>query len=435
VWKGHFVSRRKDGTTFEEQVVVSPISGSGRFPSAVAVKQDVTRERRVEEQLRQAQKMEAVGRLAGGVAHDFNNLLTVINGFCELSFVKLPHDSPVRPNLLEIAKAGDRAATLTRQLLAFSRKQVLQPKVLEPNDLLAEMEKLLRRVIGEDVRLATRFARPLSRVKADPAQLEQVVMNLALNARDAMPKGGTLTLATDEVLVEDREVPRGVYVRISVADTGIGMKPEVMAHLFEPFFTTKALGKGTGLGLATADGIVEQSGGFVTVESAPGKGSTFRVHLPRTDELPEMIERSESALPSGHESVLLVEDDETVRAYAATILRGRGYFVSEAGDAAAARTLFARETFDLVLTDVILPGEGGASVARELKRSRPQVKVLFMSGYTDDQIASHGVLEPGVALLEKPFTSRALLRKVREVLSTPRSNASGWPAAGAAPAP
>jgi PAS domain S-box-containing protein len=433
VWRGRWTNQTKGGRRYEEDAVVSPLfDANGRISHFVAVKRDVTREREIEGQLRQAQKMEAVGRLAGGIAHDFNNLLTVINGFCELVTLRLPPETPVRPQLEEIARAGDRAATLTRQLLAFSRKQVLQPRILDLNVLLREIERMLRRVIGEDVALVSELTPGIALVKADPGQIEQVVLNLAVNARDAMPRGGRLVLATSNVEIEEGE-RKGAYVRLSVRDTGTGMSDEVKSHLFEPFFTTKEQGKGAGLGLATVYGIVSQSGGFLSVDSASGEGSTFHVHVPRTAEVAESVSQAESDAPVGTEAILVVEDDATVRTFVSTTLRDAGYDVAEARNALEASELFRTRLFELVLTDVIMPDGGGVALSELLLSQRPGLKVLLMSGYTDDQLAVHGVLETGVRLLEKPFSTQLLKRTVRAVLSAkPRRSSYARESASAA---
>jgi len=383
--------------------------------------------RRSEEQLRQSQKMEAVGRLAGGVAHDFNNLLTVIGGYCDLSVQMLDGNELVRKNIGEIHKASDRAAALTSQLLAFSRRQVLQPRVLQLNDVVQGMEKMLRRLIGEDIDLSTVFDSRLGCVRADPGQLEQVLMNLVVNARDAMPRGGKLTITAENVTIDQetscrsRILSAGDYVMLAISDNGIGMSEDVKSHLFEPFFTTKGLGKGTGLGLATCYGIVCQSGGDIRVYSEPNCGSTFKIYLPRTDATPDPIPGSElKNLPNGSESILIVEDDQSVRKLAVTILQQRGYQVQESSNAFDALALIRRGPgFHLVLTDVIMPQMSGKQLCDEIRSQRPQTKVLLMSGYTDDALAHHGVLEEGLSFLEKPFSPSGLARKVRTVLDSP----------------
>ncbi len=387
--------------------------------------QNITARKQLEEQLIQSQKMEAVGKLAGGVAHDFNNLLTVINGYSEVLSYQLAPDDPVREMVREIQKAGERAASLTRQLLAFSRKQILQPQTLNLNALVAELEKLLRRLIGEDVVLSTRLAADLEKITADPGQIEQVILNLAVNSRDAMPRGGDLVLDTGNVELDGvagyPEIPPGRYVVLTIRDTGCGMNAAVRSHLFEPFFTTKEMGKGTGLGLATVYGIVRQSGGYIGVESELGRGSTFRLYFPRSaDADPPGKPASGEIRQSqpGTETVLLVEDDDDVRSLLCRNLKAHGYTVLEARDAAEALRLAAvcQEPIHLLATDVVMPGMSGRQLADRLSVLCPQTKVLFMSGYTDDAILRHGVNRNGTAFLQKPFTVAALIRKVRAVL-------------------
>jgi CheY-like chemotaxis protein len=376
--------------------------------------------------------MEGIGRLAGGIAHDFNNLLTAILGYAELMESQL-EDEGLKSELREIRLAGERAAALTRQLLAFSRRQVLQPRTLDLNTVVSDVEKMLARLIGEDVTLATRLEPDLGCVKADPGQLEQVMMNLAVNARDAMPEGGTLTFETanavldaDFVAVHPGALP-GAYVVLMVADTGTGMTDEVRSHAFEPFFTTKEKGKGTGLGLATAYGIVKQSGGYITVDSGVGRGTTFRIYLPRVEGTAVVSERtaSSSRLAIGTETILLVEDEAGVRRLSLTVLESQGYVVLEAasGDMALQVARSRTGPIHLVVTDVVMPGMSGRELWDRLRVLRPDSRVLFMSGYTDDAIARHGVLEPGIAFLQKPFTPFSLAQKVREVLDAAKADA------------
>jgi len=392
------------------------------------IARDVTERRELEEQLRQAQKMEAVGRLAGGVAHDFNNLLTVINGYSDIAIGRLSAEDPLRLNVEEVRKAGERAAGLTRQLLAFSRKQVLQPKVIDLNEIVSEMEKMLRRLIGEDIVLRAELRPGLGSVKADPGQVEQVLMNLAVNARDAMPCGGRLTIGTENVYLDEGyaahhvSVAPGRYVMLAVSDTGVGMDEETLARIFEPFFTTKEKGKGTGLGLSTVYGIVKQSGGHIWVYSEAGRGTTFKIYLPRVDAgAREHRPAAESAEGlTGTETILLAEDDELLRNLARIILSDYGYRVLAAKNGAAAISIFesTEEPIHLLLTDVVMPGISGRELADRLTRLRPETKVLYMSGYTDDAIVHHGVLDEGVNFLQKPFTSDALARRVREILGS-----------------
>ncbi len=427
VWSGHFVNKRKDGTLYEEEATLSPVrDASGTIVNYVAVKRDVTRERRLEDQLLQSQKMEAIGRLAGGVAHDFNNLLGVITGYGDLLLRRLPAEDPSRGKLEQIRKAADRAAALTRQLLAFSRRQVLQPKVLDLNLVVADLDKMLRRLIGEDVALVTALEEGLGCVRADSGQIEQVIMNLAVNARDAMPEGGKLTIETRNVeigeayVAQHPQVAPGRYVMLAVSDTGCGMDAETQAHIFEPFFTTKEQGKGTGLGLSTVYGIVKQSGGYIWTYSEVGQGTTFKIYLPGVDEVQgagEAVARPRP--PRGSETILVVEDEEALRTMLQETLEGNGYAVLVAGGGEEAlRIAGAHEgRIRLMVTDVVMPGMSGREAAEGVAALQPGILVLYISGYTTDAIVHHGVLGPGTAFLEKPFTPDALLHKVREVLA------------------
>jgi PAS domain S-box-containing protein len=381
--------------------------------------------KRLEEQLRQAQKMEAVGQLAGGIAHDFNNLLTIISGYSQLLMSRQGLDEDTRGLVKQIIGAGERAATLTRQLLAFSREQVLEPRVLDLNALLTNLEKMLRRLIGESITLTTALETSAPKVTADPGQLEQVIMNLAVNAADAMPQGGSLTIETRNVELDGSiskirpTVQAGPYVMLAVSDTGHGMSPEVLAHIYEPFFTTKGPGKGTGLGLATVYGIVRQSGGHIDAYSEQGIGTTFKIYLPRTnDKSTSSTPAADQSMPRGSETVLLVEDEHGLRALARYILHECGYNVIEAGDGAEAILLHEKHDgkIDLLLTDVVLPGMAGRAIAERIITTRPETKVLYMSGYTDDAVIRHGVLQAETSFLQKPFTPSVLAHKVREVL-------------------
>jgi two-component system cell cycle sensor histidine kinase/response regulator CckA len=389
---------------------------------------DITERRRLEEQLRQAQKMEAVGQLAGGVAHDFNNLLTAILGYASLMLDDIPEEDPLRQDLIEIQSAGERAASLTRQLLAFSRRQMLQPQVVDINTLVQQLEKLLRRLISEDVELVTALAADLLPVRVDPASVEQILVNLAVNARDAMPVGGRLTIETSNVELDESAafmhtaMPPGQYVMLSVGDTGQGMDEATRLRVFEPFFTTKEQGKGSGLGLATVYGMVKQSGGFIWVYSEPSHGTVFKVYLPpaesrTTTHAVEFDRRSE--MKPGWETVLLVEDEDAVRALAREVLRRHGYVVLEARHGVDAMRVAERHTDDihLLVTDVVMPHMSGREAAERLTTVRPKLKVLFMSGYSDHALM-HRDLTPGVAFLQKPFTPEVFARKVRQVLDT-----------------
>ena len=378
-----------------------------------------------ENQLRQAQKLESIGRLAGGIAHDFNNMLTAINGYSELALKRLPDDSPVRRNIGEIKKAGERSAALTNQLLAFSRQQMLQPKVIDINGAVNETINLLKRLIGEDIHLVTALAPHVNRIKVDPGQLSQVIMNLVVNARDAMPNGGRLTIETAGVRL-DKEYARrnsgiapGYYVMLAVSDDGTGMKEETQQRVFEPFFTTKEVGKGTGLGLATVYGIVKQSGGSISVYSEVGIGSTFKVYFPEVEEETVLNRESPAGeLPFGDEQVLVVEDDDTIRALTREILEMYGYKVVTARNGVEALLLCKQEgcAFDLLLTDVVMPQMGGRELVEKLTVEIPSLRTLFTSGYTDDAVMRHGVIEQTTNFIQKPFTTVALAKKVREVL-------------------
>jgi len=386
---------------------------------------------RTQQQLLQVQKMEAIGRLAGGVAHDFNNLLTVLGGRSRLLLDRLRRDDPLRRDIELIQETADRAATLTQQLLAFSRKQVLAPKVLDLNAVVVNMDTMLRRLIGEDIDLVTVPGPALGRVKADPGQIEQVIMNLAINARDAMPRGGQLTIETANVELDEAYARRHVAVRpgphvmLAVSDTGPGMDAETQARVFEPFFTTKEPGKGTGLGLATVYGIVKQSGGNIWVYSEPGRGTTFKIYLPRVEEAAEPVEPAKALAgpPRGLETVLVVEDDEALRELAREILQSHGYTVLEARHGGEALPIGERHAgpIHLLVTDVVMPWMSGRELARRLMPAHPEMKVLYVSGYTENAVVHNGVLDPDTAFLQKPFTPDALARKVREVLDAPRA--------------
>ena len=423
-----FQFRRKDGVMRTGLLSAELLEIEGR-PCAIAATVDVTDRLRLEASLRQAQKLESVGRLAGGVAHDFNNLLTIINGYSEI-ILKATHSSdPVHLHAQEIKKAGTRAAGLTAQLLAFSRKQMIQPKPLDVNVIVTDADRMLRRLIGEDIRLTTSLDPELGQVMADSDQIHQVIMNLVVNARDAMPDGGELKIATGNVDLDASavaaftELVPGPYIMLTVSDSGIGMSEETKQNVFEPFFTTKEQGAGTGLGLATVYGIVRQSGGWIDVLSTPGQGSKFRIFLPRVETRAAADQPGAGTAMdmSGEETVLLVEDQEEVRKYVVAILESYGYRVLEATDGDQASVIAQKHdgSIDLLLTDVIMPGMNGKDLADQIRRSRPKLKVIFMSGYPADMIARRGVLEQDVAYLPKPFNPDSLATKVREVLSRP----------------
>ncbi|GAB4232638.1 MAG: hypothetical protein OHK0028_08140 [Deltaproteobacteria bacterium] len=417
-------------------VSMSPLRDeSENVTGFVHIARDLTERKKLESQLILSRKMEAVGKLAGGIAHDFNNLLTAILGYSEFLDGRFPEGDPSKREIGEIRKAAERAASLTRQLLAFSRKQILQPRVISINAVVAEMEAMLRRLIGEDIDLVTRLEEDPWRVKADPGQVSQVVMNLAINARDAMPGGGRLTIETAnvspgaEAAFGGETMEPGGYVLLSVGDTGAGMSRETMERIFDPFFTTKGTGKGTGLGLATVYGIVKQSRGHIRVDSEPGKGSTFRVFFPRTDEHEEPVRRTthEAPFSRGIGTVLIVDDDGGIRRLASEHLERAGYRVLQAADGEEA--LRIADGFDgeiaLVVTDVVMPKMGGKALFDRIRIRRPGIKVLYMSGYTDNAIVHHGVLEEGTAFLQKPFTTGTLSEKIREVLGIPGGSAPG----------
>jgi signal transduction histidine kinase/CheY-like chemotaxis protein len=424
---------RKDGSFFPIEYVSTPIRDSEGQSGAVFVFKDVTDRKRLEEQYRQSQKMEAVGRLAGGVAHDFNNLLTVVTGYADLLAVNPSLDPKAKEAVREIQGAADRAVAVTRQLLAFSRKQMLQPRPMDLNGCITEITKLVQRLIGEDITLVTRLADKLPPVTADPGTLEQVIVNLAVNARDAMPQGGTLTIATGEATVDLKSATSqpglrpGRYAILTVADTGHGMDAQTRARVFEPFFTTKEVGKGTGLGLATVYGTVTAHGGHIDVQSSIGRGTVFRVLWPLAAGpiRPASVAELELNVRGGTETILLVEDEDQVRGLAAKVLAGYGYRVIEARDGTEAEQIGRRanDYLHLLITDVVMPGGvSGMELATRLVPLRPQMKVLFMSGYTDDAILRRGVLSEEAAFLQKPFTPDVLARKVREVLDGPATD-------------
>ena len=425
--------KRKDGTFMKARCSGWPVMADGEAPTCFEIfAEDITEKRLLERQLYVAQKIEAVGRLSGGIAHDFNNLLGVIIGYSQVLIKKLGPGNALLEHAEEIEKAGQRAASLTRQLLAFSRQQVLAPAVLNLNALITDMGKMLHRLIGEDIELELKLSQAIGRVKADQSQLEQVIMNLVINARDALPQGGTLKIETvNETLDEayTRQHPgskAGRFVMISVTDSGTGMTPETLAHLFEPFFTTKERGKGTGLGLATVYGVVKQSGGYISVESEVGKGSCFKVYLPEIDEPVSVASPPPPPTETfrGTETILLVEDADALRKLAFTLLEQNGFHVLAAASGLEALKMLEgkHDKIELLLTDVIMPGINGRVLAGRLAAMQPGLKVLYMSGYTDSTIADHGVLDAGTSLLHKPFSEEALIQKVREVLDSELPN-------------
>jgi two-component system, cell cycle sensor histidine kinase and response regulator CckA len=402
----------------------APIRDSaGAITGLIGISRDVTERRKLEEQLRQAQKMEAVGQLAGGVAHDFNNLLTIIFGYSDVLRAQVQEPGEMREAVDAIHDAAGRAAALTRQLLAFSRQTMLQPKVLDINETITSTSRMLSRIIGEDIQFSLVLDPSIAKVRVDPGQLDQVLMNLAVNSRDAMPQGGTLSITTQRVELTEAEatlleIAPATYVRITVTDTGIGMPPEVQARIFEPFFTTKGVGTGTGLGLAMVFGIVRQSGGTIDVESAPGAGARFRIYLPAVPDAPAPSDQPAQERLAGSETVLLVEDDAGVRDLAVASLTAHGYRVLTASDGRDGLDVVAAHAghIDLLVTDVVMPRMGGSDLAAQLRLQQPDVRVLFMSGYTDDAVVRQGVLHSEVAFLHKPFTMQALAAKVRAVL-------------------
>ncbi|MGC2185356.1 MAG: response regulator [Terriglobales bacterium] len=427
VFRCTMVNRKKNGDVFVAEKTVTPLrDGAGRITHFISNDRDITERRRLENQLQQAQKMDAIGRLAGGVAHDFNNLLMVISSYAELMLDSLAPQHPLRRNVDEIQKASRSAADLTRQLLAFGRKQMQSLQLLDLNRIIADINKMLPRLIGEDIELVFVPGEKLAKVKADPVQIEQIVMNLAANARDAMPKGGRLVIETASLQLDDAYiqqhsiVPPGSYVLLTVTDSGSGIAPEHLSHIFEPFYTTKEEGKGTGLGLATVYGIVKQNSGFIWVYSEPGMGTTFKIYLPQTRQAklalqpPVAIEGS----PRGCETLLLAEDEAAVRQSTHEFLSLSGYIVLEAknGTEALALARAYNGVIDLMVTDVVMPQMGGARLAGELASDRPDMKVLFVSGYAETTFQHHGAIDVTTRFLQKPFSLKTLARKIREVL-------------------
>ena len=427
------IFRRADGSRIDVEYRFYPIRSDGEVIGQLMVFVDITDRLHRDEQFRQSQKMEALGQLAGGVAHDFNNLLIIITGYSELLLNTLGPGDPSRKALEEIRKAGERSASLTRQLMAFSRKQVLASKILDLNGVVRDTESLLQRIIGEDITLVSALHARLDPVKADAGQMEQVLLNLVINAKDAMPEGGEITIETENVELGcdcaglHRDLRPGSYVRLSVKDSGKGMQPEVLKRIFEPFYTTKLPGKGTGLGLAVVHGAVAQSGGCIVVESQPGLGTAFRIYLPRADAYPlaDGVLPGLEDSPRGTETVLVVEDEASVRALLGTVLQESGYTVLEAGgvDEAIRVSSGYQGPIHLLITDVVMPDKDGRKLAEKLLTQFPKLKVLYLSGYTDDSVIRHGIHQEKVHFLQKPFSPSVLAHKVREILSNDASAA------------
>ena len=417
---------KKDGNSFWVNLAATAVQDANGAPVCRVVLSDISLRKALEGRLLQAQKLESVGKLAGGIAHDFNNLLTAIHGYGELLGQGLPESDPRRADLAEILRAADRATELTRQLVAFSRRQILRPSVLDPAQVVEGIVPMLRRLMGENIALLTRAAPDLGHVKADPSQLEQVILNLAVNARDAMPEGGELTIEMTNVEMDaehagsQSEIGLGRYVLLAFSDTGVGMGPETEAHAFEPYFTTKEPGKGTGMGLATVYGIVKQSSGSIDIDSEPGHGTTFKIYLPRVEAKATAATKTSATRPAttGSETILLVEDNDAVRAFARRVLKAQGYTVLEAacGNDALAIAATPDGAFDLLVTDMIMPGLQGHQLAERLWADRPDMPVLYVSGFVENHVMSHRISKQGVALLAKPFSAEALNKAVRGVL-------------------
>jgi PAS domain S-box-containing protein len=430
VWRGQMTNYKPDGSAYTVDTTITPITDeTGQITNFVGTQRDVTRERQLEMQYLQAQKMDAVGQLTAGIAHDFNNLIMAINGFAELMQFKLPADSPFQEMAGRIVNSGESAANLIRQLLIFSRKQVADPKVVDLNQVVTDIDKMLRRVIGEHIELQLALDAELWPIKIDSTQIEQVVVNMSVNSRDAMPNGGKLTIATENIHLSSQDDPEllgvvsGDYVLLTIRDTGAGMSQEIQNQIFEPFFTTKEAGKGSGLGLATVYGIVKQAGGAINVDSAVNQGSIFRLYLPKATEFEASTgdRLGDSQMPAGTETVLLVEDSPAVRELVQLTLQTHGYQVLTASDGMEALRLFGTYPgpVDLLLTDVVMPNMNGKELADKMRVYAPQIRIIFTSGYTNDAIAHYGVLGTGVNFLQKPFSPAALITKVREVLDAP----------------
>ncbi len=429
VWRGRFINKKKNGALFTEEAVIAPVRDEkGAVMNYIAIKRDISHELELENQYRQTQKIDSIGRLAGGVAHDFNNILAVICGHTDLALTQVSPDSPLRSNLENIQESAERAANLTRQLLAFARRQVIEPRRVNLNELIINLNKMLHRLIGEDIKLVTQTAPDLGPIRADPSQIEQVLLNLVVNARDAMPDGGSLTIQTDNVTLDEDYARRhlvtpGEYVMVSVSDTGVGMTEEVKQHIFEPFFTTKEQGKGTGLGLATCFGIIQQSNGHIHCDSQVGEGTQFRIYLPCVQQPDDAAANRETPanLPQGTETILLAEDEPSLRRLMARVLRAQGYTVLEAADGNEALALAQANgpKIQLLITDVIMPGLSGKMLAEWLGQVNPAIKVLFISGYINNNAVRDAMSKAGTFFLQKPFNPLDLAKKVRAALEAP----------------
>ncbi len=428
-WQGELPARRQDNKPITISLILNPIKDKDGKPVVViAVSDDISEKKELEFQLQQSQKMEAIGQLAGGIAHDFNNLLTVIEGYTDLLLKDADQNNPKTNHIRQIKKASDRASSLTGQLLAFSRRQILQPKLLDISELIMDMSVLLKRLIGEQVELETNLEPDIPPIKADPSQIEQVIMNLCVNARDAMPDGGILSIELKETYLDEHyvrhhtEVKQGNYVQLSISDSGIGMSRELQERIFEPFFTTKKKGEGTGLGLATVYGIIKQSGGHIWVYSEPEHGTCFKIYFPSQTRPGQKKKKHETTtmMCQGHQTILVVEDEYLVRELVCDTLRSNGYTVFEASNGKQAIKIFetSRDQIDLILTDVIMPEMSGRKLVQELTKNSPDILAVYMSGYTDDAIIKHGVLEPGMEYIQKPFSPAALTRKLNEIFES-----------------
>ena len=423
------------GKMIDCEINAVPLKENGRTTTILIIARDISERKQLETQFRQSQKLETLGRLAGGIAHDFNNMLTVINGFSDFILKDIPHDSPYREDLQEIRHAGKRAADLTRQLLAFSRKQIFDLQVLSLNDIIRNLSKMLHRIIGDNIKLVTLFDSSPGNVKVDPGQIEQIILNLAVNASDAMPRGGVITIETENVNLDSEysyehiPVTPGSYVLMSVSDTGLGMAKQIQRQIFEPFFTTKKAGKGTGLGLSTVYGIVKQSGGFIWVYSEPNIGTCFKIYLPSVDKYVENNSpQHHKTSDRGDETILLVEDSGSVRSVLRKTLERSGYSILEAKNGEQALRIFDqnRDDIKLLLSDIVMPGINGKELAEQISSRNSEIKYLLMSGYTDDSTILDGMLKPGVPFLRKPVISDTLIQKVREVLDGVKIDDGRW---------